>query len=163
MPEYLTCDEAFLKCKKEGKFIVTANVDTAKIKSTLVIAQADTDSAELLKKTIPKNSNQWNSVYKLYYDALHELTEAFLRFEKIRIENHQCLFAYLCQKHPELDFSWDFFEKVRTKRNGINYYGTPVRYDDWKEADLQFRLYVKKLVEEIMEKISSFGKGARPA
>lgn len=95
------------------------------------------------------------SVYKLYYDALHELVESFLRFENVKIENHQCLFAYLCEKYQEFEFSWDFFEKVRTKRNGINYYGTPVSFDDWREVEIQFYLYIKRLKEEIKKNLKS--------
>lgn len=152
MPEYLTQKEAFTKCKKEGKFIVTEEIDIEKIKSTLNIAEADIESADSIKKNLPKQSNQWSSVYKLYYDALHELVESFLRFDKIKIDKHQCLFAYLCEKHPELEFSWDFFEKARTKRNGINYYGIPVSFDDWKEVELQFSLYIKRLKEEIRKR-----------
>ena len=154
MPEYLTQNEAFLKCKKEGRFMLLEQADEDKIKSTLAIAEGDVDSANILKKNIPKKSSQWNSIYKLYYDALHELVESFLRFEKVKIDNHQCLFAYICERHPELDFSWDFFEKARTKRNGINYYGTPVDFDDWKEVELQFNLCIKKLMEEIKKKLN---------
>ncbi|MBI3037263.1 hypothetical protein HYY73_05975 [Candidatus Woesearchaeota archaeon] len=153
MPEYLTQKEAFGKCKTEGKFIIIEQINEDKIKATLAIADGDVESANILKKNLPKKSNQWNSIYKLYYDALHELAESFLQFEKVKIDNHQCLFAYLCEKHPQLDFNWDFFEKVRTKRNGINYYGTPVDSDDWKKAELQFNLYIKKLGEEIKKKL----------
>ena len=153
MPKYLTQDEAFTKCRKEGKFIVTEDVDKDKIKSTIMIADADVESANTIKKNIPKQSNQWNSVYKLYYDALHELTESFLRLEKTKIDNHQCLFAYLCEKHPELEFNWEFFEKVRTNRNGINYYGTPITFGDWKEVELQFNIYIKRLKEKINESL----------
>lgn len=153
MPRYLTQKEAFTKCRQEGKFIVIEEVDIARIRSTLDIVEADTESANHIKKSLPKKSNQWNSVYKLYYDALHELAESFLRFEKIKIDNHQGLFAYLCEKHPELDFSWDFFEKARTKRNGINYYGTPVSFEDWKEVELQFNLYIRRLKEEVKKKM----------
>ncbi len=153
MPEYLTQKEAFTKCKKEGKFIVIDELDIEKIKSTLIIAEADIMSANVIKKNLNKQSIQWSSIYKLNYDALHELAESFLRFEKIKIDNHQCLFAYLCEKHSELDFNWDFFEKVRTKRNGINYYGTPVTFEDWKEVELRFTLYVNKLKEEIKKRL----------
>ena len=153
MPEYLNQKEAFLKCKKEGKFIIIEQIDEERIKATLTIAESDVESANILKKNLLNKSKQWNSVYKLYYDALHELVEAFLRFERIKIDNHQCLFAYLCETHPELDFSWDFFEKVRTKRNGINYYGMPVNFDDWRETELQFNLYIRKLKDEIKKRI----------
>ena len=93
----------------------------------------------------------------IHKTAFNSLVGNFLysasRFEKIKIDNHRCLFAYLCEKHTELEFNWDFFEKVRTKRNGINYYGTPVEYNDWKEVELQFALYAKKLREEIKKRI----------
>src|SRR3989344_3618680 len=102
MPKYLTKEEAFLKCKKEGRFLVLEEIDV----------------------------------------------------EKIKIENHQCLFVYLCEKHPDLEFSWEFFEKVRTKRNGINYYGLPVDNKDWKEVELQFTLYINALKKEIEKKIN---------
>ena len=154
MPKYLTQEEAFLKCTKEGKFIITEEVNLERIKSAFKISVGDTGSADYLRKNILKESNHWNSVYKLYYDALHELAGSFLRFERIKIDNHQCLFAYLCEKHPELDFSWDFFEKIRTKRNGINYYGTPIDHNDWKEAEIQFKLYIKKLREEINKRLN---------
>lgn len=153
MPRYLSREEAFLKCKKEGRFIAIEDIDLEKIKSTLNIADGDVEAGSSLKNNLAKDSKQWNGVFKLYYDALHELAEAYLRFDKIKSDNHQCLFSYLCEKHPELDFNWDFFEKVRTKRNGINYYGIPIRCEDWREVELQFNLYINKLKKEIEKKI----------
>jgi len=153
MPRYLTKKEAFMKCKKEGKFIFIENTNEEKIRTTLKISDGDIESAKTIMKNLPKKSNQWNGVYKLYYDALHELVDSFLNFDKVKIDNHQCLFVYLCEKHPELEFSWDFFEKIRTKRNGINYYGVPVDFDDWKEVGIQFKIYIKKIKEEINKKL----------
>ena len=37
----------------------------------------------------------------------------------------------------------------------INYYGTPISSEDWKEVGLQFNLYIKKLKEEIERKLKS--------
>lgn len=73
----------------------------------------------------------------------------------MKTENHQCLFAYLCETYPELELSWEFMEKIRTKRNGINYYGALITYYDWKETELQFILYSNKLIEEIEKRLSS--------
>ena len=150
MPKYLTQKEAYLKCKKEGNFIVIEDVDIEKIKSTLIIAKNDIASAEILRNN---SENLWSSIYKLYYEALHELVEAFLRFDKIKITNHQCLFVYLCENYSELEFNWEFFEKIRTKRNGINYYGALIDSKDWKEVELQFKLYIKKLIKEIDKRL----------
>ncbi|MBI5393407.1 hypothetical protein HZA96_06050 [Candidatus Woesearchaeota archaeon] len=153
MPKYLTKEEAFSKCKIEGYYIIREEINLEKIRSIITISESDVSSAKMLSEKIDKKSSQWNSIYKLYYDALHELTEAFLSFENIKSDNHQCLFAYLCEKHPELELNWEFFEKVRTKRNGINYYGTPIRYEDWKEVELQFNIYINVLKKEISKNI----------
>lgn len=158
MPKYLTLKEACLKCRKEGKIIAASEVDIDKIRSTLEIAEGDIDSGKFLKVKLAKDSSRWNSVYKLYYDALHELVEAFLRFDNVKSDNHQCLFACLCDNHPELGFDWDFFEKIRTKRNGINYYGRPVTSDDFKDVEIQFELDIKKIIEEIKKKIDAYCK-----
>ena len=56
MPEYLTQKEAFLKCKKSGKFIPLEDMDIDKIKSTLQIADGDIESAKSLLKNLAKNS-----------------------------------------------------------------------------------------------------------
>jgi len=153
MPKYLTLKEAFKKCEIEGKFIPQKDVDIDKIKSMVEISKSDLESGKELKNL---SKVQWSSVYKLYYDSLHELVDAFLSFDKIKSNNHQCLFAYLCEKNPELELDWDFFEKVRTKRNGINYYGVPVTQEDWKEVELKTTLYIKTLREAIEKRIKEF-------
>jgi len=153
VPKYLTLKEAFDKCRIEGKFIPRKGVDTDKIKSMVEIALADLESGKEIKKTISKQSKQWSTVYKLHYDVLHELVEAFLHFDNIKSDNHQCLFAYLCEKHPKLELDWDFFEKVKTKRNGINYYGIAAMQEDWKEIEVQIYLYINVLKKEIKKRI----------
>ncbi len=158
MPRYLSKEEAFAKCKRKGCYIPVETIDIEKIRSTLEISDSDLSSAKILRDNISKDSKEWNSVYKLCYDALHELVEAFLRFDKVKSDNHQCLFSYLCEKHPELELDWDFFEKVRTKRNGINYYGTPIQHDDWKEAELGFILHTNKLKDEIRRRLKTSEK-----
>ena len=149
MRQFETVQEAYDLCVSGGNIIPKDDVGKDRIKSCLLVAEEDFQSAQ---DSIDKK--RWNSAYKMYYDVLHQLAEVFLRFEKVKVKTHLCLFAYLCVKHPELELSWDFFEKVRTKRNGINYYGNPVSDKDWKEVALQFDLYIKLLKEEINTKLS---------
>lgn len=150
-----TLEEAYKECESGGLFQDQDLVGFDKIKTILKISQNNIEIADQVKKSLDKKDMGWNVIYKLYYDALMELAEALIRFEKKKIPNHQCLFAYLCTKHSEFDFSWDFFEKVRTKRNGINYYGKPVKYEDFKEVELQLNLYTKILKEKIEEKLKN--------
>ncbi|HLC84473.1 MAG TPA: hypothetical protein VJH22_01640 [Candidatus Nanoarchaeia archaeon] len=79
--------------------------------------------------------------------------EAFVRFDRIKSNNHQCLFAHLCEKHPELELDWSFLEKVRTKRNEIQYYGRPATCAEWKEIELQMMLYIKTLKTAIEQRL----------
>ena len=148
MPKSMSLIECYDQCVSEGYLIPQQEIDINRIKSMLEIAKDDLESAKELMKT-----QKWNTIYKLNYDVLHTLTEALLRFDRIKSENHKCLFSFLCAKHPELDFDWGFFEKIRTKRNGINYYGNPVDSADWKEIELQLNLYIKTLMKAAEEKL----------
>lgn len=145
-----TVEGAYDLCTTQGNFIPTAEVDEEWIRANLRIAEEDLQSA---KDAVAKK--RWNSAYKTYYDVLHQLAEALLRFDKMKARTHLCLFAYLCVKHPGLELNWDFFEKVRTKRNGIHYYGTPVTEKDWKEVALEFQLYVDLFKKEMGGKLSA--------
>lgn len=149
MPKSLTLEEAYNQCKTNGMHLPQKDIDNAKIKTMLKIIEEDLATIQELKK----KNDRWNTLYKLNYDVLHILVEAYLVFDRIKSVNHQCLFAYLCKNHTELELSWDFFEKVRTKRNGIHYYGTGVDRHDWKEVELQFSLYIGLLKKEIIKRL----------
>lgn len=146
-------EEAYNWCIREGNIIFQEESNEERARANLQIAD------EYLKNA--KNcaaQKSWNTAYTLFYDSLHLLVEALLILERVKSRNHQCLFTYLCVKHPELELNWDFFEKVRTKRNGINYYGTPVTERDWKEAALEFQLNIdlfKRKIKEQLEKVIS--------
>ena len=116
MPVFRNKQDVYDRCISEGLLKPQEKVNIDKIKSSLKIAEEDLESAkDILSK------KRWNSAYKIYYDVLREITESYLSFDKIKSSNHQCLFAHLCEKHPKLELDWKFFEKIRTKRNGINY------------------------------------------
>lgn len=147
-------NEKYQQCVKELYLTKCDEVDYREIHTQLLIAKEDILSARLLA-----NSHHWNSSYKLYYDALHALVEAFLHFDLIKASNHLCLFVSLCVNYPRLDLSWNFFEKIRTKRNGINYRGEMIHEQDWKEIHLGVELYyetLRKAIESRLEDETSF-------
>ena len=155
MPKYKTLDEAYNLCKEEGSFREIEILDLNRIKTILKLSEALIDSGNDIKKDLDKKSMKWSVVFSRYYDAFHSLAEIIGRFDKIKIANHQCLFAYLCKSHPELELNWDFFEKIRTKRNGIMYYGSPATYSDFKEVELQIKLYFKSIKDTITDKLKN--------
>lgn len=71
----------------------------------------------------------------------------------MKIRTHECLFAFLCEKHPEIEFSWSFLEEVRRKRNRSIYYGEPATYQDWKRIELQLNVYIATIRKAIQEKL----------
>ncbi|MBI5064708.1 hypothetical protein HZA97_00600 [Candidatus Woesearchaeota archaeon] len=155
MIEFRTAKEALDKCDREGS-IIPIKEDIEKMKSLFDLSKGDQVAGEKLAKELEKNNILWNNVYSSYYDALHKLADIILRFDNFSSMNHICLFAYLCEKHPELDLSWEFFEKVRTKRNGVHYYGQKIIKDDWTDVEFQMKLYLKileKTAKDLIKKL----------
>ena len=155
MPKFITLEEADELCKEGGQYKKLAFVNRQQIKSLLENAETNVNSANLIASSIDEKDPKWMSVYIDNYDALHILAEAFLQFENRKIANHQCLFAFLCKNHPELEFDWYFFEEIRFNRNGAHYYGKKITYEDWERAKLKFNLYASALKKEIEKRLGS--------
>lgn len=153
MPQFKSSKQVCGECERDGYFVKLEDVDPAKIKHMVSIAQADLEGVKYVLPLTKTNPYSWSSLYKMYYDAFHQFAEAFLRLDKLKGNNHQCLFAHLCEKHPELEFDWGILEKIRTKRNGIIYYGKPVTQDDWKEIELPINLYINTLNKAIEDNL----------
>ena len=107
----------FAACSQEGSYTPLAKIDADQIRAMLSVAIADYETVQEWRKRAPKESGQWNAIYKLAYDVLHALAEAFLAFDRVKARTHECVFAYLCEKHPDLEFDWNFFERIRVRRN----------------------------------------------
>jgi hypothetical protein len=148
-----TQEKIYTQCITDGSIINIEHLDQKKIKSMVKLALNDWNTIKGLIKKTPKDSGGWNIFYKTHYDTLPALADAFIRFDKIKVRTHECLFTFLCEKHPELELDWGFFDKVRTKRNGSMYYGEAISYDDWKEIEIQINLYINTLKTAVEEKL----------
>ena len=125
-------------------------LDKEEIKDIKNMTMEDAQTIEVLVKQKKPN---WRLIYTLYYDVLRKLCEALIRLEGIKISNHQGTFAYIGVNYSELELDWNFFEKIRTKRNRNKYEGTDITQQDWKETELQFKLYIKTIKQAIEEKV----------
>jgi hypothetical protein len=153
MRKLKSLEEVYDVCAADGFFNEDHNLNSQKVKDLIENADTSIASANLIIKAIDKRDKCWMNVYIDYYEALRMCAEAFLHINHMKISNHQCLFAYLCVKFPELDLDWNFFEKVRIKRNGASYYGEKINYEDWKAAELQIKLYISTLKKEIDKRL----------
>ena len=153
MPKQKTLAEAYADCQSDGFFRAQDEIDRYKLLTMVQLADTKAAVAKEIRQGLEPGSPRWSIVYTLAYDALRELVEALVRFDKKKIANHQCLFAYACTEHADLELDWDFFEKIRTKRNGIEYYGSLAIQQDWKEVELQWSLYFDLLQRTVAEKL----------
>lgn len=143
-------------CESEGKFEPLEEIDSDRVRTMVEIAQSTLDFVQAGMKRLPRESPQWNAVFVNHYDVLQVLAEAILLVDRMKSSNHQCLFAFLCSRHHDLELDWHFFERVRTKRNGSHYYGVPASYEDWKQVEVQMNLYIRTLrgyVEKRLKKL----------
>lgn len=146
-------ETTYNKCLTTGNIKEKNEIDKELIKSLKNIAEKGLEFIKEKSKNIKKNSTDWTFVFRDYYESLRGLIEAYILFDKIIAENHQCKNAYLCLKHPELDLDWNFLETARLKRNAINYRGQLLKYEDWNKLKLQFELHINKLKKEIEKKL----------
>jgi len=146
-------DKTYKLCISTGNIKEKA-IDTELIKSLKLVAEKGIEFIDKRSRDIPKESTDWTFVFRDYYEALRGLIEAYLLFDGIEADNHQCKNAYICFKHKHLEFNWEFLETIRLKRNAINYKGELLKYDDWQALKLNFQLHIKTLKEEIENKLS---------
>jgi len=147
-------DKTYKLCMRTGN-IKEKMVDVELIKSLKIVAEQGLIFIAAASKEIPKNSTNWTFVFRDYYESLRGLIEAYLLFDGIGADNHQCKNAYICFKHSELELNWEFLEIIRLKRNAINYRGQLLKYDDWKQFKLNFELHINALKKEIEKKLIS--------
>lgn len=153
MPKYLECNEAYKSCSAKGNIKDLSEINLDLIRTLFENANTNLSSAKIIEKSISRDAKEWMNVYTLHYESIRLYAEALLRMANITSDNHQCIFAALLTKYPELELDWGFFEKIRTKRHGANYYGEAVNYSDWKEIHVQASLYISTLKKEIEIKI----------
>ena len=140
------------RCISSGN-IKEKTTDIELIKSLKNVAEKGLEFIKGRSKDIPKDSTDWTFVFRDYYESLRGLIEAFLLFDGIEADSHQCKNAYICLKHPELELDWEFLETIRLKRNAINYRGQLLKCDDWKIFELRFELHMNSLKKKIEEKL----------
>ena len=146
-------EKTYKLCMSKGS-IKEKTVDVELIKSLKIVAEKGLEFIKDKSKDIPKESSDWTFVFRDYYESLRGLIEAYLLFDGIEADNHQCKNAYLCFKFTKQEYDWNFLETVRLKRNAINYRGLLLKYDDWKMLKFNFELHISSLKKEVEKKLS---------
>lgn len=143
MPRPRALEDVHGECVADGLIRDILEVEPQKVRDLLENGDIYQEGAVERARGLSKRDRKWMLVFVDWYEALRLYAEALAHLDRKKITNHQCLFAYLCTAYPDLELSWDFLEKVRTMRNGVNYYGQKVTYEQWKAVELQMALYVE--------------------
>jgi len=146
-------DDTYKLCMATGKF-KEKMADVELIKSLKNVADMGLAFIKGRSKDIPKDSTDWTFVFRDYYESLRGLIEAYLLFDGIEADSHQCKNAYICFRHPALELDWEFLETIRLKRNAINYRGQLLKYEDWRLFSMKFELHINLLKNKIDEKLN---------
>ena len=154
MLKFKTLEETYDLCLAQGYLKSLEEINLEKIHSLFQNANTNLSSAQILMKALNQKSSEWLNVFTLSYEAFRIYAEALLLFQKIESSNHLCVFSALCLKYPDLELDWNFLERIRTKRNGLNYYGESVGYQDWKSIELQMKLYLSLLKKEVEQRLA---------
>lgn len=149
-------NETYQLCLTNGKYREKSRVDLELIKSMVDVAERGLSFIQEHSKKIKRESLDWTFVFRDYYEALRTLIEAFLLFDQIEAESHQCKNAYICFKYPQLELDWEFLELVRLKRNAINYRGEFLRFEDWNRLKINFDLHLNKIRTILKDRLKGY-------
>lgn len=134
-------DECYQK-----NFIKKTRIDSELIKSLK-------EMSEIKKLTV--NSAKIDEInisayVSMAYDSLREILEAICISFGYKVTLHLCLGELL--KTLINNFDFNEFDRFRFIRNGINYYGTKVDFEQGKEIIKKMFIMKKKLSEEYLSK-----------
>jgi len=131
------------ECYKKG-LIKRTRIDNNLIQSLI-------EMSDVNKQTVngaPINNINISSYVSLSYDSLREILEAICISKGYKVLSHVCIGELL--KTLIEDFDFNEFDRTRYIRNGINYYGIQVGFEEGKEIikkifRMKNRLYEKYL------------------
>ena len=128
------------ECKNKG-FIKITTINKSKALSLIEISDIKEDTI----KHIKLDSKNINAYFPMAYDSLREVLEAFCLLRGFNVTNHICLGELI--KDLKKDFDFISFDRFRYARNGINYYGSKIDFDQGKEM-INKMFEMKKLIKK---------------
>ena len=133
-------------CYKKN-FIKKTRIDKELIRSLIEMSKIKEDSVNNAKI----DDINISAYVAMAYDSLRETLEALCILKGYKVTSHICLGELL--RTLILNFDFNSFDRFRYTRNGINYYGTKVDYQQGKEIIMKlFKMkseVTKKHLKEI--------------
>ena len=134
------------ECERKG-FIKKAVPSKSLAKSLLEVSEIKDkalDSAKFDELNV-------NAYLPMAYDSLREVLEALCILYSYKVTNHICLGELLKKLEP--DFDYVSFDRFRYARNGINYYGKKVDFQQGKDIIGKIRQMRKNVILKVNGKL----------
>ena len=140
----------FNDCIKKVNLVETGEKDFNKAKELLALTN---HKLEFWKSVEDKEQKYPSLFIEGNYEIIKELVSAILCMDGWKADNHDCLFQYLIEKRNELELDFEYLAELRKLRNKIDYHGTKVSYDIWKQNKLKIQLIINVLKDYVMKQL----------
>jgi|SRR3989344_4707142 len=134
--------KGLIKKTEVNKELVKSLIEMSKIKETAV-------------NTAKINEVNISAYASLAYDSLREILEALCILNGYKVISHVCIGELL--KTIIKDFDYEDFDRVRYIRNGINYYGTKIEFEQGKGLIRKIFIIKNKILNNYVKKGLSNG------
>jgi hypothetical protein len=132
------------ECNKKG-LVKKIKIDGELIKSLIEMANINENTVN----TANIDEMNISSYVSLAYDSLREVLEAICVLNGYKVLSHICLGELL--KTLINDFDYNEFDRMRYARNGINYYGVKVDFEQGKEMIRKIFAMKNKLAKKYLK------------
>ncbi len=101
--------------------------------------------------SVKQKSREFPSLFlEGHYEIIKELCTAVLALDGWKALDHECLFAYIKSKKDDLEVDFNYILELKDTRNAIDYRGTRVSHEIWKNNELKITVTINALKEYIM-------------
>jgi hypothetical protein len=111
----------------KNNLIKRTKIDKELIKSLMEMSNIKEDTV----KSAKINDKNISAYFSMSYESLREILEAVCISFGYKVTSHLCLGELLKKLIPGFDFSE--FDRLRYARNGVNYYGTKIEFQQGNE------------------------------
>jgi len=129
-------EKGFIKKTKVNQSLIKSLVEMANIKE-IAVKSANIDEVNI------------SAYVSLAYDSLREILDSLCISKGYKVLSHLCTGELL--KSIIEDFDFNQFDRLRYIRNGINYYGEKVDFEQGKEIIKKIFLMKKKILENYLK------------
>jgi uncharacterized protein (UPF0332 family) len=133
-------------CYKKN-FIKKTRIDKGLIRSLIEMSKIKENSVNNAKI----DEINISAYLSMAYDSFRETLEALCILKGYKVTSHICLGELLKNLIPEFDFV--NFDRFRYVRNGINYYGTKVDYQQGKEVIIKMFKMKSEITKKYLQDI----------